>query len=99
MTNLSSILEAPATEIKRPPPFPAGQYICVIKGLPRKDKSTKKQTEFVEFKVQPLSAVEGTVDEDALEAFGSLNEKEMNLTFYMTEKSAYRMKEFLEDDL
>jgi hypothetical protein len=98
-SSFSSILDRPASEAERPPAFPAGDYICVIKGLPRKDKSTKKGTDFIEYTLQPVSAVEGTVDEDALKQFGSFVDKILLLTFYITEKSAFRHKEFLADDL
>lgn len=103
----ASILDAPATDSVRPPAVPAGHYIATIKGLPRRDKSSKKQTEFIEYKVGLLGVYEenGTSDVDAeelaafVEVNGPLNTKEMNLTFYMTEKSAFRHREFLEDDL
>jgi hypothetical protein len=98
-TSFSSILDRPATESERPAAFPIGSYICIIKGLPRKDKSTKKGTDYIEYTLQPVQAIEGTVDEEALGEFGNLADKELKLTFYITEKSAYRHKEFLEDDL
>ena len=98
--NFGSILDQPASSAERPKPWPVGSYIAMVKGLPRKDKSSKKQTEFIEYTLQPISAIEGTVDEDALEEFGGFGEdKTIRLTFYFTEKSTYRHKEFLYDDL
>lgn len=96
--NFGAILDKPTAEVNRPPAFPQGSYIAVIQGLPTFGKSTKKQTEFVEFAIRPLQALDD-VDEDALKEFGPLGESTMKLTFYLTEKSAYRLKEFLINDL
>lgn len=96
--NLASILDRPHTEIKAPEAMPAGHYTFMTIGLPRFDKSTKKGTEFVEFKVRYLNAYDD-VDADELEKVGGCEGKETNLTFYLTEKSAYRLGDFLKDDL
>jgi hypothetical protein len=95
MTSFSSILDRQASEIEAPKPFPAGSYTCVVKGLPRFDKSTKKGTDFVEFTLQPVQALED-VSEDDLEAFGPIGEKTLRVTFYITEYSVYRLKNFLD---
>ncbi len=99
-----SILDAPATDSVRPPAMPAGTYLCLVKGLPRRDKSTKKGTDFIEYTIQfvaPYINAEGESDVDAeqLAEFGEVKGKDMRLTFYMTEASAYRHREFLENDL
>jgi hypothetical protein len=94
----SSILDRPSGEIKRPPPMPTGTYVWVTKGLPRLDKSSQKQTEFAEFTVAAIAALDD-VDQEALQAIGGLAGKETTLTFYLTEKSAYRLTEFMIDDL
>lgn len=104
MNSFSSILNAPATASVRPPAVPGGHYIMMIRGLPRQDKSSKKGTEFIEYTVailQPYVNENGDCDVDAqaLGEFGTVQGKEMFLTFYMTEKSAYRHTEFLRDDL
>lgn len=94
----SSILDRPSGEIKRPPPLPTGTYIWTVRGLPRLDKSAQKQTDFVEFTVVPTTPLDD-VDMAAVAACGGLAGKEGRLTFYLTEKSAYRLTEFLVDDL
>ena len=96
--NFGSILDKPTSEIERPPTLPQGSYLCVVHGLPRFDKSTKKQTEFAEFTLRVLQAGED-VEEEALKEFGPLGETSIKHTFYLTEKSAYRLKEFLINDL
>lgn len=94
----SSILDRPSGEIKRPPPMPTGTYVWVVKGLPRLDKSTQKQTDFAEFTVAPTAPLDD-VDLEALQEVGGLAGKQTTLTFYITEKSAYRLTEFIVDDL
>ncbi len=100
--NFGSVLDKPTEEIKRPPALPMGTYVFVCKGLPRQDKSSKKQTEFVEFTVNPIQA-QDDVDADALkeftDAFGGIQDKVQKLTFYLTDNSIYRLKEFMIDDL
>jgi len=92
--NFGIILDKPATDVERPKPLPQGSYTCVVKGLPRYDKSSKKQTEFVEFTLKPLSAGED-VDEDDLKAMGGFENKTIRATYYLTEESVFRLKDFL----
>lgn len=93
--HFASVLDMPASEIERPKPLPVGSYICVVQGQPRIDKSAKKQTEFSEFTLKLLEALDD-VDTDALEAIGGIKDKTTKVTFYHTENSIYRLKEFLE---
>lgn len=96
--NFGSILDRPTADIERPKPLPPGTYTCVVKGLPRYDKSAKKGTEFVEFLLQPLAAADD-VDDKALTAMGGFANKTIRATFYLTEDSVWRLKKFLVDDL
>lgn len=91
----ASILDRPVSEIEKPKPYPAGTYRCTVQGLPRYDKSAKKQTEFVEFTLQPTSAKDD-VDEKALAEMGGLN-KPIKATYYLTEDAAWRLQKFLGD--
>lgn len=96
--NFGAILDKPSNEIERPKPLPVGSYHCVIASLPKMDKSTKKGTEYVEFTANILAALED-VDKEALEQVGGIQGKQITTTYYLTEKSAYRLKEFLINDL
>lgn len=93
--SFGSILDRAPSEIEKPKPLPQGSYITQIVGQPRFDKSTKKQTEFVEFTHKLLSAGDD-VDADELKAIGGIKDKTMKNTFYLTEASVWRLKEFLE---
>lgn len=104
MSNFASILDRPSTEIERPKPLPAGTYTCVVNGLPRYDKSSKKQTDFVEFQLKVLASGED-VDEDDLKAWmtkpdgtsRALADAAIRATYYLTEDAAWRLKKFLQD--
>ena len=94
--NFGSILNKPMSQTERPKPLPVGSYICVVKGLPRFDKSSKKQTPFVEFTLQPLQAGDD-VDAEALEDMGGIVNKTIRATYYTTEDAMWRLKKFLTD--
>lgn len=92
--NFASILSRPVTDFERPKPLPQGTYVMVTNGIPRQDKSNKKQTPFVEFTCNVLQAGED-VDPTELATMGGINGKQMKVTFYLTEEATYRLREFL----
>lgn len=93
-TNFGAILDKAPSDIKPPEALPVGEYLCTVQGMPRYDKSTKKGTEFVEYTLiinQPMDSV----DEDEVKAIdGGVVGKPIKATFYLTDTSAYRLKEF-----
>ncbi len=101
--NFSSVLDKPSTDVGRPKPLPVGSYITVVQGLPKIDKSSKKQTEYSEYSLKVLQAGED-VDADDLDtaltkASGeklNLLDKVIRITFYHTEDSLWRLKQFFE---
>lgn len=101
--NFGTLLDKPSSEVERPKPLPQGSYLTIVKGLPRFDKSSKKQTEFVEFTLAVQSAGED-VDEDDLKAWmskadgtrRSLQDATIRATYYITEDSMFRLKDFLD---
>ena len=96
--SFSSILDKPSSEIERPKPAPVGTYTVLIQGQPRFDKSSKKQTPFVEFALQYLAAGED-VDEDSLTdwlAGKKLKDMSIKSTYYLTDSAAWRLVEFLD---
>lgn len=101
MTTFASVLDKPSNEVERPKVMPVGTYIGLVVGLPKIDKSTKKQTEYSEYTIKYLSAMED-VDLDDLEkaltkVTGekiSLQDKTVKVTFYHTEDSLIMLKNF-----
>lgn len=94
--NFGALLDKPSTDIERPRPLPAGTYACVVKGLPKYDKTTKKQTEYVEFTLQPLAAGDD-VDQNELKTMGGFANRVIRATYYITEDALWRLKKFLDD--
>jgi hypothetical protein len=93
--NFGALLDKAPSEVERPKPLPEGQYLWTIQGLPRYDKSSKKQTEFVEFTLKAQQAGPD-VDQDELAAMGGIADKTTKATYYITEGSLWRLKEFLD---
>ena len=75
-------------------PLPPGTYRCTVTGMPRYDKSAKKQTPFVEFTLTPTSARDD-VDKEDLAAMGGVAGKTIKATYYLTEDAAWRLKKFI----
>lgn len=102
--NFSALLDRAPSEVERPKPLPAGTYMTIIEGLPRYDKSSLKQTDFVEFTHRIISAGED-VDQAELDAALTspdgqkkpLNEVRMKNQLYVTENSLWRLKDFLQN--
>lgn len=92
--NFASLLATAGGDIERPPPMPVGSYICTVQGLPRFDKSSQKQTDFVEFTLKFNEARED-VDPDDLEKIGGIKDKTIKATYYITETALWRLKDFL----
>ncbi len=90
-----SILDMPSSEVERPKPLPVGSYVGVVQGQPRMDKSSKKGTEFVEFTIKLLQALDD-VNSDKLEEMGGIGDKSVKATYYLTENSVWRLKDFLD---
>lgn len=101
--NFGTLLDKAPSDVERPKPGPEGSYLWVVQGLPRQDKSSKKQTEFVEFTLKCVAAGDD-VDAEALEAFltaGDGTKKPLTdwttkAVYYLTENSLWRLKDFLE---
>jgi hypothetical protein len=98
MSNFTDILNKPADEIKPMPTLPMGSYHTVVIGLPEQGESSKKKTPFLKFThkiIAPLS----DVDPDAIAEFEADGEKiagqDVDNTFYITDKSANMLKEFI----
>jgi hypothetical protein len=92
--DFASLLGQSADEIEKPKPLPMGTFTFQV-GEHRFDESAKKKTPFVEFKVTPKVAQED-VDEDLLAEVKNWQEREMRLTYYLTDDAIWRLKDFLE---
>lgn len=99
--SFSSILDQAPSEIKPPKQLPPGTYVGIFVGQPRKDKSAKKGTDFLEFTLKLLSAQDDVDQDDLAEALigadgsqRSLQEIPVKYTVYY-EKQPMRLKNLL----
>lgn len=93
--SFADILDRAPSDIERPKPLPTGTYHCIVVGLPEMGKSAKKQTPYAKFTLRPTAAGDD-VDTGELEAMGGLGNKTIPATYYLTEDSLFRLKDFLE---
>lgn len=98
-TDFTAILNTRADSVEAPKRLPPGKYEAMVKDFAT-DTSDKKKTPYVEFHLiisRPLDvAPEYQAQVEAAMAKGPV---EMDYTFYLTEKSLYRMVDFMEQDL
>src|SRR5260370_2549018 len=98
MANFQDILNRPSEEIKPPVTLPMGSYHTIVVGLPEQGQSSKKKTDFLKFQHKIIAALDD-VDPDAITEFEQDGEtiagQTMDNTFYITDKSANMLKEFI----
>ena len=104
LATFASVLDMPSNEIDRTvKQLPIGSYLATVVGLPRIDKSSKKQTEFSEYTMK-INEAQEDVDESDLEEYltnpdGSkrkLTDCTIKNTYYHTEMSMGRLLSFLD---
>lgn len=99
MANFQDILNKPMTEIDRPAPLPVGTYLCLVDGQGELAKIGKNNVDCINFKLKPVQA-QNDVDQQALYEMlkgAGLSEKSIRFRLFLTEESAWRAKEFLEN--
>lgn len=97
--NFAAILDQPVTEIKRPPTAPAGNYLCIVDGIPAFDKSKQKQTDFVRFNLKPVQAMGDELNAAITQLGKSPSDFKFRTDFYLTEDAVFRLDIFLFEHL
>jgi len=94
--NLAALLSKPADEIKRPVSLPDGTYFGIVKNQ-RYDQIGKNKTDACIYQVGLTHAHED-VDMSEYEAAEGqpISEREMNATVWLSEKSLFNAKQFVE---
>lgn len=90
--NFASILSASPTEVLRPPPLPIGTYLCTV-GPYEIGQSANTKTDYIEFELRPISAMED-VDQTILEESGGLDSRTLKHRFYITEDAVFLLDQF-----
>lgn len=97
-TNFQELLNKRADSFEAPKQLPPGKYQAVVKNF-NTGESAQKKTPFIEFIFSVTSVVDVPAEFYAQAAEAVAANAEVKTTFYLTEKSAYRLVEFLEKDL
>jgi len=95
--SFEEILNKPASEIKSPPAYPVGTYHCLVNGPLEHVKSSQKQTDGYRIKFKILSPREDVDQKTYTEQ--ALSGQDIIEDYWITEKSAWRLKELLTDHL
>lgn len=96
--NFDNLLSMPMDQIKKPPVKPAGTYHAVIAEY-KFGKSAKKGTPFVEFIFTGVNPGEDIDPDQLKDSDGTpidLGKWRPNHQFYLTQDSAFRLKDFIE---
>lgn len=96
--SFKDILAKPIAEVEAPQAIPLGTYDFRIKNHEFVE-SGKKKTPGVQFNVIPTRAHEDVSQEELSALKKPFSSREMKLTFWITEESAFRLREFLENDI
>lgn len=98
--NFADILNTRADTIESPKSLPVGKYGASVKSF-EPGVSTQKKTPYVEIKFNVSSVVDVPVEHqsEAEAAIASKGGVEMRTSFYLSDKSMYRLTDFLEKDL
>jgi len=94
MADLSHLLGKKTSDIEKPKPFPIGHYLWTIAGFEIVESSQKK-TPGVQLDCR-MTEPQSDVDEDELAEVKNANERKQRMTFWITEDSLWRLKEFTE---
>jgi hypothetical protein len=94
--SFSSILDRPLETAERPKPTPTGTYTAMILPEYKIDKSTKQQTDYVEYKFKLLQPHDDVDQEELAAIKNGIQSREMRKSFYLTEDSLYRLTAFLD---
>jgi hypothetical protein len=92
--NLSSLLNKPADEVKRPVALPDGTYYGIIKSH-QFTESKQKKTPGVEYTVGLTHAHDDVDLSDFNEEGGTLDEKQMRTTFWLSDGALFMLTDFI----
>lgn len=97
--NFNDILSVRADTIEAPKSLPPGKYLASVKSF-EPGVSAQKKTPYVEvrFSITQIIDVPSELEAEASSALGK-GPVEMRTSFYLSEKSMYRLVDFLEKDL
>ena len=101
MASFQDVLNKPAAEIEPPKALPVGTYLCLVDGQPEITQRGKNNNYCAIFKLK-IAQAQPDVDQQALQETlkgGSLQDKRLNHTLWITDDAAWRLDQFLAEHL
>lgn len=95
MVDMNALLDTQADDVEAPKPMPVGEYTFRVSRY-ETGESSQKNTPFVRYFLQPIAAGDD-VDEELLSEISDWQQKEMRVTFYITDKAMFMLRDFLEN--
>jgi hypothetical protein len=94
--SFEDVLSKKSADVVKPPPIPAGTYIAMVVGQPKKVEVGQDKTPCFDYDLKLLQP-QDDVNQDELNALtgGFSNASPVRARFFLTEKAAYRLKDFL----
>lgn len=102
-----SVLNTVASEVEKPLPLPAGNYLLKVSKVPTEKSSSNGDWMMIDFPVVPVEA-QNDVDPDQLAEFGDLKSGAGRVSFMFPtadseenarKRSLFQLKKFLQDTL
>lgn len=94
MANFTEILSRKIEEVEKPKPLPVGQYLWSIPNLFEQDEIGENKTPALVWKVRCV-APQSDVDMQAFQESGNAKDRDMRVTFYLSEDALWRLRDFL----
>jgi hypothetical protein len=97
-TDFRALLGVKGSAVEKPKPLPVGTYYAQVTGW-EPTESSQKKTPGVKIGFQ-LTSADADVDQEQLAEVGgaaAVGKRKLSTTFWLTEDSTYRLKEFVEN--
>jgi len=93
--DFGNVTQQSMDDFERPKPLPPGLYSAAVANFDGGTATSEAKTPYIQFMFNIIEPGPD-VDSDALEAFGDVAGRVISLKpFYLTQKAAYRLKDFL----
>ena len=92
MTDVSNFMDASASDFDAPQPLPKGRYSLTVRNYESGVIPNEKATPYVKVLFAVSALIDGEDTQDEISSAGDVENM-----FWMTDKSAYRTKEWLRD--
>lgn len=91
--SFEDVLNKKAEDVKQMPPTPVGTYVAIVAGPPKKGAIGADNTDIFDYELKLVQPMDD-VNQEELAASGGMENRTIRARFFLTEKAAYRLKDF-----